>query len=408
MPLAKISVLRLQVGNHVLIPSCVGDVPFLASEFQIQTDVEIDLLRMLNVKQVAFIPDRSATSPLPSADIDSTRNIDVAAATALKEKLEAQQVTQTAQLQQHKQSFMRAQEQHKQGVNRSRAIMNKVFIRPSHALNEAQAFIDDICHKIMDAGQSHLHLNNNNDLKENKFSHTLNVVTLSMVLAKAANLDIETMKEVGLAAFFHGLDKQAGPDQCAITLKHDPHTLKTTLEQLGNIPDFPEAVVNIISQHCERCDGSGFPQNLNQKDIHIAAQMVGLVDEFHVMCATLAENESARTPYMALSTLYAHKKLQFNTEHLELLVKTIGVYPPGSVVRLSNKQVAVVVSVNSDLLLKPVVMVYEPKLKPQRTRLIDLSSEDLAIEQACALSRLSEEERRYLIPKRSGFFIDPS
>ncbi len=401
----KISVLRLRIGNHIFIPTCIDEHPFLVSEFQIQHQDEIELLRFLGIHQVSFMPDRSATMPFDFIDIDFHAPVDTQAAQKLQAKLFQKKADQEEQLKKYQQLYLQAQQAHRQQILQARDMLNKIFLRPSLALKEAEEFIEHLKEQVLNAPQVHLHLDQTLDAKASQYSHLLNITTLAMILANADQMSSESIKEVGLAAFFHRMGKKFSLDQDESTFRHTPESLEKTLDLLKTMPDFSPSVLEIIAQHCERCDGSGFPLALDGKDIGNKAQIISLVYEFHVMCTALAEGTNVKTPYMALSTLYAHKKLQFNTAYLELLVKTIGVYPPGSIVRMSSKQIAVVVSVNSQTLLKPVVMVYEPKIKPHRTRLLDLFYEDLTIEQACSVTRMNAEERRYLLPKYHGFLI---
>ena len=90
-----------------------------------------------------------------------------------------------------------------------------------------------------------------------------------------------------------------------------------------------------------------------------AARIVALVDRFDNLCNP-AQAARTLTPHEALSTMFAQSQHQFDSTMLSAFIRMMGVYPPGSVVQLTDDRYALVVSVNSTRPLKPRVLVHDP------------------------------------------------
>lgn len=85
----------------------------------------------------------------------------------------------------------------------------------------------------------------------------------------------------------------------------------------------------------------------------------------------------------------------------------MGVYPPGTVVKLSNDMVGLVVSINSGSLLNPNVLMYDPTVPKLQAPIIALENKDLKIESVIHPERLPEEIREYLNPRaRVSYYFE--
>lgn len=217
-----------------------------------------------------------------------------------------------------------------------------------------------------------LHLMPDKIEQEDLYHHPLNVTLLAMVLARAMRLPVDTLCAVGLGALFHDVGRQAprsvqAPSQAAIDFQHGSRgrALCAALE-------LPETAMQVITQHHERIDGSGHPKGLRAAQISQAAQVVGLADCFDELCNP-DEPELALTPHEALSVMHGQQRQRFDPTTMTSFVRCMGLYPPGTVVRLSNGGVGTVVAVNSRRPLTPTLQVYDPAAPSQGARFIDLA-----------------------------------
>ncbi|CSA15147.1 RpfG-type response regulator [Vibrio cholerae] len=85
----------------------------------------------------------------------------------------------------------------------------------------------------------------------------------------------------------------------------------------------------------------------------------------------------------------------------------MGVFPPGTVVQLSNDMVGLVISVNASSLLYPNVLIYDPSVPRSQAPIIDLADRDLKIVNAILPNKLPDKVRDYLNPRsRISYFFD--
>jgi hypothetical protein len=94
---------------------------------------------------------------------------------------------------------------------------------------------------------------------------------------------------------------------------------------------------------------------------------------------------------------------------MQLFIKTLGVYPPGTFVTLSNGGIGMVVETNPTDLLHPVVMLHDAEIPRSEALLIDLRDADLSVETAMSPAKLPVEIVEYLSPRgRLDYFVEGS
>ncbi|MGB0127941.1 MAG: HD domain-containing phosphohydrolase, partial [Rhodocyclaceae bacterium] len=161
----------------------------------------------------------------------------------------------------------------------------------------------------------------------------------------------------------------------------------------------PESV-RIISQHHEAIDGKGYPKGLSGKQLSPAVRIVGMVNRYDNLCNPPHRNDAA-TPAEALATLFKREQSHWDQNLLQHLVRLIGVYPPGSIVQLSNGNIGIVVSVDRSDLLRPSIMLYDPGTPRSEAIIVDLTaSAGVKIDAVLRPEDLSPPVSRYLAPKR--------
>lgn len=103
-----------------------------------------------------------------------------------------------------------------------------------------------------------------------------------------------------------------------------------------------ELWLEIVRDHHERPDGSGYPAHKQIAAIGLPTQLVSLAD---VYCARVSERQyrTAMPPNVALRWLFLNEGATLNAQYAAVFIKTLGVYPPGTGVRLLNGSVGVVI-----------------------------------------------------------------
>lgn len=148
-------------------------------------------------------------------------------------------------------------------------------------------------------------------------------------------------------------------------------------EILRKTPGVEPRVISVVKTHCERLNGSGFPQHLSGDKIPLLGKIAGIVTFYdHVTNPRGSRHPIA--PSKAVAKLYELRNIQFQEELVVEFIRAIGLYPTGTLVELSTGEVAVVVEQNFERRLKPKVIVVLDSYKNQLDEylLLDLSEDD--------------------------------
>ncbi|MFM2622184.1 HD-GYP domain-containing protein [Vibrio owensii] len=413
MAAIKLTVDRIQPGLHIRLPLKWNDHPFLLNSFKIKDQEQVEMIRHLGVKFVYFNPEQSDVSPLPAnqpqAEVKKDDALDIEA-----QKLWQEKQKRIEKLSAYRRRVIQCEKEFERSLARMRSVMTKIRNRPADAVGEAKQLIDDIVEKLMCDDNVTLHLMNGKNEFEDIYFHSLNVAVIAMMIGRAKGYSAEQLKALSFAALFHDMGKIKIPT--AILRKQTPlsepesnylklHT-KYGLDMANQIEDFPESAKTVIAQHHELRDGSGYPEGLKGDEIDELAQVIIVANAFDNLCHTPIASEQ-KIPYTALSHLYKNCKHLYKEENLNILIKFMGVFPPGTVVQLSNNMVGLVISVNASHLLFPNVLVYDPAVPRTQAPIIDLASKDIKIVNAIHPSKLPEKIKEYLNPRsRISYFFD--
>jgi len=145
--------------------------------------------------------------------------------------------------------------------------------------------------------------------------------------------------DIGLIDLQH-LEKQLDPlnDQQIAAIRQ--HPLKS-VEMLKQVKIHDEIWLSAILHHHERADGSGYPEGLSADKIPLGASMLGAMDSYMAMVKSRPFRE-AKVPLKAIGEIFNEKGAKFTKSVCDALVKELGMYPPGAIVKLSNNEIAVV------------------------------------------------------------------
>ncbi len=372
------------------------------------------MIRHLGVKFVYFNPEQSDAEPLPVNQIQTDCTTSNESLDLETQKLWQEKQKRIEKLSAYRRRVIQCEKEFERSLARMRSVMTKIRNRPTAAVDEAQLLIEDIVEKLMCDDNVTLHLMNGKNEFEDIYFHSLNVAVIAMMIGRAKGYSAKQLKELSFAALFHDMGKIKIPT--AILRKQVPLTEPETnylklhtkygLDLANQIEGFPEPAKTVIAQHHELRDGSGYPEGLKGDEIDELAQIVIVANAFDNLCHTPIASEQ-KIPYTALSHLYKNCKHLYKEENLNILIKFMGVFPPGTVVQLSNNMVGLVISVNASNLLFPNVLVYDPSVPRTQAPIIELASKDLRIVNAIHPSKLPDKIKEYLNPRsRISYFFD--
>ncbi|MBL8446511.1 MAG: HD-GYP domain-containing protein [Zoogloeaceae bacterium] len=295
-----------------------------------------------------------------------------------------------------------------------KGINKTIYSRPESTISETRQFIQGMVSDLLEAPELTIQVMAEKPGSEELYLHTLNVAVLAMILARELKLPAEVVKVLGLAAVFHDIGLNEVPS--TILNKTDPLTVAERQFReahcrygfdLGVKLGLPAAVCNAILQHHEHFDGSGYPRRLKGDQIDLIARLLAVVNCYDNLCnpSRLAD---ALTPHEALSLMYAQHRGRFDPRFLQAFVRTLGVYPPGTVVALSNDAIGLVIGVNAARPLRPMLIVHNPQVPRRQAPILNLEEHpDINISRAMRPGLLPASVYDYLSPrKRISYFFD--
>ncbi len=218
---------------------------------------------------------------------------------------------------------------------------------------------------------------------EYTFMHSVAVSGLMIALAQQLQLPDHEVQEAGVAGLLHDLGKAQMPlsvlnkpgaltEPEFATMRRHPEAGHRMLANAGQVND---AVLDVVLHHHERVDGHGYPQGLPAERISRLAKMGALCDVYDAITSNRVYKRGW-DPAVAVRKMAEWTGSHFDEALFQAFVKTVGIYPVGSLVRMASKRLGVVIDQNEGRLLAPRVRVFyslsaQARIAPQ---VVDLSA----------------------------------
>ncbi len=181
------------------------------------------------------------------------------------------------------------------------------------------------------------------------FTHMVNVSVLAMAQARSLNLEGPLLREFGFAALMHDIGKVHTPlevlnkpdkltrdefDQMKQHVVDGAHILRRT-------PEMPALAAVVAFEHHLRQDLSGYPENIGHRDLNLCTQIVSIADVYDALRSNRVYREGL--PSERIRAIMTQKDSPaFNTRLLRRFINLMGLFPVGTLVRLTTDEVGVV------------------------------------------------------------------
>lgn len=213
--------------------------------------------------------------------------------------------------------------------------------------------------------------------------HCLNVCILAIAFGRRLGMSETDLEKIGLCGLLHDVGKMRVPLDVlnkpgALTPKEfnmiRAHTVHGR-NLLLSTPGVFSSVVDVAYSHHERIDGTGYPRKLPAEKISRFARIIALVDAYDAMTADRCYSASIPTT-VALKNIYKDRGTHFDEQLALEFIKSIGLYPPGTVVELRNELVGIVLETSQRYRHLPKVILIKrgerPLKKEQVVNLVDV------------------------------------
>ena len=377
--LKKINVKHLVVGMY-LKEFCGSwmDHPFWRNSFVITDPKDVERILASNITEVW---------------IDSSKGLDIAAGeTAVSEeeseaRVEAE-LSRAAQAQREtapipaSEEFARAAKICAQSKLAVTSMFQEARMGKAVDTANAQKLVEEINDSVSRNPGALISLARLKTADDYTYMHSVAVCALMIALSKQLGLSEQETRRAGIAGLLHDLGKMLVPmevlnkpgkltdEEFAIIKKHpeEGHRLL-----FGN-PGADEVMLDVVLHHHEKIDGTGYPKGLKGEEISLFAKMGAVCDVYDAITSN-RPYKAGWPPSESLRKMAEWAKGHFDQRVFQAFVKSLGIYPIGSLVRLESGRLGLVIDQSEKSLLAPCVKVFysthaQARILPE---IIDLS-----------------------------------
>lgn len=409
-----IAIDQVKIGMFIKLDLSWFEHSFSMNSFKITNQQQLNDLRALNLKHIRYFPSKSDMAQI-NAPSRTVTPVDVSVKGKVFDSVIEAKRARFEKLTKQREELARCEEKFAHAATVVRNIGKSIFSQPEATIKEAEKLIDNIAEVFLDANETVMHLIQQSNANEELYFHGLNVSVLAMMLASEMKCDATQIKSIGMAGLFHDLGKVNIPDKILNKTEALSKPEQNFFElhaqygvEVGQKAGLSKAILEVIAHHHEHIDGSGYPQKLKGDAIRLPTRIVTIANVYDNLCNHIDPNKSL-TPHEALSTMYAHRRAQFDPAVMATMIKSLGVYPPGTIVRLSNEAIGLVMNVNVGKPLRPRVLVYDADIPKEDAIILDLAEEgsDLSITSSIRPGVLPKAIFDYLNPrKRVNYYFE--
>jgi putative nucleotidyltransferase with HDIG domain len=360
--LKRIRVEQLAVGMY-LKEFCGSwmEHPFWRTSFVVTDAKDIEAVRTSSIKEVwidcAKGLDLAPGEPLVSeAESDAQVEAELAAVASQERHIErtplAAEFTRAAKI-----------------VAKSRQAVASMFeeARMGKAVDAlgAQRLVEEISDSVTRNPGALISLARLKTADDYTYMHSVAVCALMVALARQLGLDEAQVRSAGIAGLLHDLGKAATPSEVlnkpgkltdaefAIIKSHPEEGHRMLLQGSG----VDAVALDVVLHHHEKMDGSGYPQGLRGDAISLPAKMGAVCDVYDAITSN-RPYKAGWDPAESLRKMAEWIQGHFEPTVFQAFVKSIGIYPIGSLVPLSCGRLGVVVEQGNKSLLHPRIKVF--------------------------------------------------
>lgn len=260
-------------------------------------------------------------------------------------------------------------------------VMSQIGNGGSVPLSETKQYASDMVDSVLRNPDAFTWLTRVKETDEHTYAHSVRSAVWAIVFGRHIGLSISDLNTLTLGVLFKDVGKTRLTKSLLTSNKLSPREnaeyekfVEYGVEILRRTPNVEPRTISVVKTHCERINGSGFPQHLRGDKIPLLGKIAGIVT-FYDSTINPRGQSQPMAPSKAVAKLYELRDIEFQEELVVEFIRAIGLYPTGTLVELSNGEIAVVVEQNFSRRLKPKVMVVMNAMREhlKKPQLLDLA-----------------------------------
>lgn len=404
---------QLTLGLCVWLDLKWLDHPFLTNRVVVKTPQDLAILKSLPLAgKLHYIPAKSTAQPLPLGG-EPANSPPTPEADALAREHQRLAKARQEKMRHVKDAAARAERAWESAASATREALVNLARSPRASGQQISHLSRETAATIAQGQQALLHLLGTKEDHGPQF-HALNVMTLCMLVGQKVGLSERELTDLAMAALAHDAGKADIPLSILKNGQRKKHEedhyrlhVKHSVQLARESNAFNASAIAMIADHHEAVDGSGWPAG--KTDMSVGARILALANRYDRLCSPEANGVPPLMPAEALAHMLRHEAHRFDTALLRTLISLLGVYPPGTVVKLSDGSLALSVSPGAQL-TAPRVLLYAPDQNDSEAPMLDLAQEpDLKVVDAIRPTELPADVLHWLNPqKRLAYYFSVS
>ncbi|MCK5189072.1 MAG: HD-GYP domain-containing protein [Methylococcales bacterium] len=283
------------------------------------------------------------------------------------------------------QEFTVAESVHQKSRGLVKSFMEEVALGRPINVEIAKKVVSECVQSVINSPDALMWLTQLKNRDEYTSQHSMNVCVFSIALARQMDLPEEELELVGLCGMMHDMGKIQVPleilnkpgrytaEELAMMQSHPSIGWKLLMKSR----DMPGCAIDAAYGHHERMDGKGYPRGLEAEHIHPYTRIVTIADMYDAISSDRIYKKG-KTHLETISIMTKASDGQLDAGLVIKFIESLGIYPPGNIVEMTNGEVAIVIEVNPVKKLKPkITMLLSEDKKRVKPRLVDLAKMDL-------------------------------